>query len=1016
MLKKLIQNKNIPYITIPITIIAFVFLGMTILNYSGVINIVSNNFFAYINQDIQYGRVAGEYTVGMAVGNICTHYAAPNASSGGGTKSNPWSIEKAFTDARPGNVVCFRGGFYQPSNGVKYSARVSGTSGNWITFRNYSGETPIIDGSRHTSRLASDQYGLDLGGDYTMLKGFEVRNFHYSGGVKIRANHLTLEDNFIHHNADHNFNPPPGQTGIICDTDVNDPYKRCSDGIDSRKNTSYLIMRRNIIWANGHNRGYDHGLYLHASNSIIERNIFAFNASGGAGSRSVNSKFYHNVFYKNYHAATGDNKPAENNEWKNNIVVGGLWAFMHSHGSHDISHFLVYHPNGPDGWNDGRAAPFSRSSCPEYINDKEVSAWKYYCEPSNTIEDNPMFVDPPKDHLDFSFNFRLKAGSPAINSGANLGSKYVGNAPDRGAYEYGDSGKEAVCGNGQCETGETPTICPADCQKTPPPSCTGDTCSSNQTCSNWIDQSNLCCSVVCKDSGNRGGDKPISEALANLNGDDKIDIQDFGILLSNWHKQGDKIINKKADIEKDDIVDIIDLTRLLSCWGTPTMSESPKCWGEEVWEEGLGAFPGAQGFGTEETIGGRGGQVIEVTNLDDSGSGSLREAVETKGPRIVVFKVGGTIELESGLEITEPYLTIAGQTAPGDGITIKAMKETAVTDTHDVIIRYIRFRGVEIDNQDCLNVVRSHNVVIDHNSLSWCTDETLSVVAQSYNVTLQWNIISEPLGGYSGKGTLVSSGSHNVSVHHNLYAHSSQRNAKMKGSDDPYSLEGNIPYFDYVNNVVYNWSGYAHSVAGSGKGNVVANYFKPGPNTHTYPRRREVIRQQYEEGRLLYVKNNIGPSCPEGCENDWEGGTFTWDGKEYTGGMVSDISGDITPTITRTDTPLPTPKVQTYSAERAYTKVLEKAGVSVPKRDSVDIRIINDVKNGTGKIITDMSEIDGWPTLSSGTPYTDTDHDGMADSWEDSNGFDKNDPSDGPLDKDGDGYTNVEEYLNSLVN
>ena len=432
-------------------------------------------------------------------------------------------------------------------------------------------------------------------------------------------------------------------------------------------------------------------------------------------------------------------------------------------------------------------------------------------------------------------------------------------------------------------------------------------------------------------------------------------------------------------------------------------------------QEKIPAFPGAEGYGTQ-TVGGRGGKVIKVTNLNDSGPGSLREAIETEGPRIVVFRVGGMIELQSAIVITHPYITIAGQTAPGDGITLKGYGENRIQATHDVIIRCIRFRGVSKANQDCLNILHgSYNVVIDHCSFSWGTDEVISIVAKAHDVTIQWCIIAEGLSPNS-KGSLVSSGAYNVSLHHNLYAHNSERNAKMKGEPD--QLEGHLAYFDFVNNVIYNWNGYAHSVAGSGKGNVIGNCFKPGNNTTKYPRRREIIRQQHEAGRQIYARDNIGPTCPKGCKDDWKGKLFfLWKGKIYAGGMISDISGDIHSTGygTRSDTLIPAPPVTSFPALDAYNKVLANSGAIFPSRDVVDERVINDVKTGTGNFINEPAEVGGWPTLVSDTPPTDTDFDGMPDDWETANGLNTNDPFDGSLTADGDGYTNVEEYLNGLV-
>ncbi|MBC8184188.1 hypothetical protein H8E88_24100 [candidate division KSB1 bacterium] len=431
-------------------------------------------------------------------------------------------------------------------------------------------------------------------------------------------------------------------------------------------------------------------------------------------------------------------------------------------------------------------------------------------------------------------------------------------------------------------------------------------------------------------------------------------------------------------------------------------------------QENIPAFPGAEGFGTE-TAGGRGGQVIEVTNLNDSGPGSLREAIETDGPRIVVFRVGGMIELNSPIIITKPYITIAGQTAPGDGITVKGSGQNCIDGTHDVIIRYLRFRGVISGNSDCLNMrYGTYNVVIDHCSFSWATDETISVVAKSHDVTIQWCVIAEGLLSHS-MGSLVSTGAYNVSIHHCLYAHNSERNAKMVGVPD--DLDGHFAYFDFVNNVIYNWGAYAHSVAGSGKGNVIANYFKAGINSGTYPQRREIIRQQFKTGRQIYASGNYGPTCPNGCENDWDGETFTWNGDEYEGGMISDLSGNNIASGygTRSDTLIPVPQVTTFSASKALDEVLKNSGVIFPTRDAVDERVINDVKNNTGNIINNPSEVGGWPELAPGTAPADSDHDGMPDAWEETRGLDANDPSDALLDADGDGYTNVEDYLNGLV-
>lgn len=413
------------------------------------------------------------------------------------------------------------------------------------------------------------------------------------------------------------------------------------------------------------------------------------------------------------------------------------------------------------------------------------------------------------------------------------------------------------------------------------------------------------------------------------------------------------------------------------------------------------AFPGAEGFGAN-SIGGRGGTVIEVTNLNDSGPGSFRAAVEASGPRIVVFKVGGTIELQSALAIANSYITIAGQTAPGDGITLKYSGEFNISGAHDVIIRYIRFRADGLaDNTDALNIVQdSYNVILDHVSISWGTDENLSAVTRSYDITIQWSVISEGLR--TGYGSLFTAGARNISIHHSLYANNNSRTPKMHG--ETAYLDGNPAYFDFVNNVIYNWGAMATSVAGAGQANVVANYFKMGPNSPS-PGKREITIWQKEHGRSLYAVDNVGPNNPDGSiSNSWDAGMVG----------ASDGSLKTTSSNTYSPNPHPTPAIYTTSAFDAFDDVIGKAGASLA-RDSVDQRVIQDVINGTGGYINDPLQVGGWPALASGTPPADSDNDGMPDNWEIQQGLNPNDALDGVQDADNDGYTNVEEYLNALV-
>ena len=277
--------------------------------------------------------------------------------------------------------------------------------------------------------------------------------------------------------------------------------------------------------------------------------------------------------------------------------------------------------------------------------------------------------------------------------------------------------------------------------------------------------------------------------------------------------------------------------------------------------KGQVAFPGAEGFGAH-TPGGRSGRVIVVTNLHEDGPGSFREAVEAVGPRTVLFAVAGMIKLRRAIELKNAYITIDGQSAPAPGITIITDHEFRISNTHDVVIRYLRIRqSGNRANQDALVIYNSYDVILDHCSLSWGTDETLSIVRGSHDVTVQWCVISEPVGQKS-KSILVSAGPYRLSLHHNLIAHGSERNPKLEGT--PELLDGNDPVFDFVNNVVYNWNEYAVSVAGSGQANIIANFFKLGPDTLHWPERGEILLWQTRPGQGIFTEGNIGPTCPSG--------------------------------------------------------------------------------------------------------------------------------------------------------
>ena len=409
------------------------------------------------------------------------------------------------------------------------------------------------------------------------------------------------------------------------------------------------------------------------------------------------------------------------------------------------------------------------------------------------------------------------------------------------------------------------------------------------------------------------------------------------------------------------------------------------------------AFPGAEGFGAT-TPGGRGGQVIEVTNLNDSGPGSLRAAIQARGPRIVVFRVGGTIELQSGLTIKNPFITIAGQTAPGGGITLKLspddLKALMSIRTHDVVIRYLRFRPgastLQTSVRDAITMPDAYNVIIDHSSFSWATDENIDVWNDSHDITIQWSIISEGLrdpwnddSQHSMGALLGSQGSKNISVHHNLFAHNHGRNPRVNTAG----------VVDIVNNVIYNPGDQPTTVANQWHPatpvNYVGNYYKKGSDSI-----RNFFIDTTGDPAAIFVQGNITPGRPTDDLDEVEG-------------VVRDASLAYV-----VENRHEAPPITETSAFEAYDQVLANAGATLPLRDSVDERVVSDVINGTGNIINDPFEVGSWPELVAGTPPQDSDHDGMPDDWEILYGFDPNDPSNSSADADGDGYTNVEEYLN----
>ncbi|MBP9902091.1 MAG: SUMF1/EgtB/PvdO family nonheme iron enzyme [Verrucomicrobia bacterium] len=423
----------------------------------------------------------------------------------------------------------------------------------------------------------------------------------------------------------------------------------------------------------------------------------------------------------------------------------------------------------------------------------------------------------------------------------------------------------------------------------------------------------------------------------------------------------------------------------------------------------LPAFPGAEGFGSF-TPGGRGGKVLYVTSLEDYDaskgetpiSGSLRQAIETQGPRTILFKTSGTIFLKSVLVVKEPFLTIAGQTAPGDGICIA--RYTTRVEAHDVIIRHVRFRlGDEARAElGTFDVSSTHDVILDHCSISWSMDENCTLHGKGVrNVTVQWSLIYEGLNrsfhpkGEHGHGSLLRTDGGAFSIHHSVYAHNNARNPRPGGYEDTPGL-----WLDFRNNVVYDWgatSGY--SGLERTRLNYVGNYFKPGPSTSDAVREFGFSAQTFQT--KMYLTNNIFYNRPEKTANNWlmirKWGK--WEGEIKDTNLVPQ--------------PFPAALVTTDAAEVAFEKILVGGGATLPRRDAADARLMAEIRAGKGRIIDSQKEVGGWPELKSAPAPADTDSDGMPDEWERHFGLDPSNPTDGSQDADGDGYTNLEEFLNS---
>lgn len=426
-------------------------------------------------------------------------------------------------------------------------------------------------------------------------------------------------------------------------------------------------------------------------------------------------------------------------------------------------------------------------------------------------------------------------------------------------------------------------------------------------------------------------------------------------------------------------------------------------WVEQAEAQQL-AFPGALGFG-RFTTGGRGGAVLQVTNLEDDGPGSLRAAISVEDPRTIVFQVSGIISLKSNLLIRHGNLTIAGQTAPGDGICLR--NYPLIIKADNVIIRYLRIRLGDLTRveEDAVTALFQKNIIIDHCSMSWGIDE-VTTVRDNKNTTVQWCIVSESLNhsfhhkgdhGYAGIW-----GGKGASFYYNLIAHHTSRTPRFNGSR--YHGEPERELVDFRNNVIFNWgfnSGYGGE---GGRHNIINNYYKSGPASK---HRDRIVEPWNDQGRW-YIAGNYVQGFPEITDDNWAGGVQGKFWRNIRSDSVHQVTG-----------------VPDKSAQEAFKIVLTAAGATLPKRDAIDRRIVAEVKSGkatyggvwgsaTG-IIDSQSQVGGWPNLISLPPPSDGDGDGMPDNWEKAHGLNPADPDDRNSDQNSDGYTNLEEYLNALT-
>lgn len=444
--------------------------------------------------------------------------------------------------------------------------------------------------------------------------------------------------------------------------------------------------------------------------------------------------------------------------------------------------------------------------------------------------------------------------------------------------------------------------------------------------------------------------------------------------------------------------------------------------GDDPPPAGLAAFPGAEGFGAT-TPGGRAGRVVYVTHLGDSGPGSLREALKTPGPRMILFRVAGLLRLESPLYLggapgepgsgaAESFVTVAGQSAPGGGVTIADYPLILRNGVHDVVIRHLRFRNAQRSLEteprstgDGIDLQGASRVVVDHCSFSWATDENFSAErGVNRDITVQYSILAEGLAnggheaGVHSRGMNLSRGADRFSVHHNLFIANNMRNPHLNGCAGNPACAGQpewpeTPLFDVRHNVVYNWSRRATHLSFGARANVVGNLYVPGPSTP--PGSPPILFQDSDQGTQAWVADNESSAQPGAAQ------------EALVGAMFPPVTGLLA-------APLAAPRVTPTSPSELVDLVVRSVGALPP--DSVDLRLVADLVEGRG-----VSGAPGRthdlpvPAPAVGAPYPDTDGDGVEDSWERTMGLDPLDPSDGAEDSDGDGYTHLEEFLETLI-